>query len=62
MGTHKEIKDKLLRSIMANELLVIRKQFGRMGYKRTDDSFFWAVVGFETALRRVQLAKDSGML
>lgn len=57
MGTHKGITDPLLRKIMASELLILRRQAKRLGWKRDDDPYFWTIVGFETALRRVEVQK-----
>lgn len=54
MATHKTVKDPVLRQIMARELWVLRRQIRRMGYSRESDTYFWLVMGFETALERVQ--------
>ena len=61
MATHKSITDPFLRRVMANELLVIRRQIKRMGFSRQTDQYFWLVMGIETALRRVEYAQKTGM-
>jgi hypothetical protein len=56
--THQDIKDKDLRSIMARELLSFRRLRKESRVNLKDDYFFGAMVGFETALRRVQMDRE----
>jgi len=60
MATHKSVTDPLLRKIMAHELWVLRSQIKRMGYSRSSETYLWIVMGFETALRRVEHAQRLG--
>lgn len=59
--SHPEITNTVLRQILANELLVMRRQFKRLGITQRDDPFFWSRVSFETALRRVNTALLQGV-
>jgi len=53
--THTGIKDPDLRAIMASELLTFRRLRKEEKIDLKSDYYFGAIVGFETALRRVQL-------
>lgn len=60
MGTHPDIRDKDLRTILANELLIIRKVHKRGGvYGFYSDLVLGIRVGLDTALRRVQFVRES---
>ena len=60
MATHPEITDPVLRKIMANELLVMRRTARRIGATMRDQQIAYNMLGFETALRRVSYAMQSG--
>jgi hypothetical protein len=53
---HRDIKDKDLRAILANELQIIRKLYRQGVYD--EDAKMWLRCGLYTALRRVQFARD----
>jgi len=58
MKTHTLIKDKDLRKIMAAELLAFRRLRKQGAIDLKEPFYFGAIVGFETALRRVQMERD----
>jgi len=55
MATHPDIKDKDLRAILANELLILHKR-AKLMY--TQSELFCIRIGLYTALRRVQFARE----
>jgi len=57
MATNKDIKDPLHRQILANELLVLRRVCREHGYSMKGDYFGGVVIGFKTALRRVEFVR-----
>lgn len=54
--THIEIKDPALRTIFARELWVLRGVARRTGARMDSEWMSGIIIGFETALRRVEQA------
>lgn len=51
--THKDITDPKLRAVFANELLILRRSMKDMQTNKQSDLVCGIMLGFETALRRV---------
>jgi hypothetical protein len=60
MKTNTLVKDKDLRRIMAIELLSFRGLRKNLAIDLKDPFYFGAIVGFKTALRRIQMERDLG--
>ena len=58
MKRHKDIKDADLRQIAAREFLAFRRLRRLYGIDLKSDFYFGGIVGFLTALRRVQNERD----
>ena len=62
--THPELRDPHLRSILANELWVLRRRMQEMksgGYPMDKDTAYGIRLGLETFARRVQEVAKQGM-
>ena len=62
--THPELRDSLLRSILANELLVLRRRMQEMkanDYPMDKDTAYGIRLGLETFARRVQDVGKKGI-
>ena len=58
--TNSEIRDKDLRQIAARELMTLRWLRKKAGTDLKSDFYIGGMVGFFTALRRVQMERDNG--
>lgn len=55
--THPDIKDKLIRQIMANELWILRRSLRASGEQRRSDWAMGIRLGLDTFARRMQYAQ-----
>ena len=59
--THPELRDPHLRSILANELWVLRRRMKEIGVSMTSESVGNIRMGLETFARRVEAVQKHGL-